>query len=119
MNSITRTLPFLFISLIIVKPDFLKAQNKSKRSDSLRSKFTNSAKSPATAIDGTYELTERVMSDGTVLRPPATKRFMCSFVDGLILIYSLRKRMEQCRQNQPLLITLLQIINIASGLIIQ
>lgn len=79
MNSITRTLPFLFISLIIVKPDFLKAQNKSKRSDSLRSKFTNSAKSPATAIDGTYELTERVMSDGTVLRPPAIKALYVLF----------------------------------------
>jgi hypothetical protein len=30
-----------------------------------------SAPSPAPSIDGTYELTERVMADGTVLRPPS------------------------------------------------
>ena len=71
MNSITKTLPFLFISFIILKPDFLKAQNKSDQTDSLKSKFAYSAKS--TAIDGTYELTERVMADGTVLRPPTIK----------------------------------------------
>lgn len=71
MNTINIPLPFLFIIFIIVTPDYLKAQNKSERTDSLKSKSAYSAKS--TAIDGTYELTERVMTDGTVLRPPTIK----------------------------------------------
>ena len=73
MNTITKILQFLFISFIILKPDLLQAQNKSGWTDSLKSNFTTSAKSQATFIDGTYELTERISADGTILRPPAIK----------------------------------------------
>lgn len=38
---------------------------------SVRSEPAPSASSHPTSIDGTYELTERVMADGTILRPPA------------------------------------------------
>ena len=34
-----------------------------------------------TSIDGTYELTERVMANGTVLRPPAIVS-LCTMTDG-------------------------------------
>ena len=37
----------------------------------VHSKPAMSAASTAASIDGTYELTERVMANGTVLRPPA------------------------------------------------
>src|ERR1043166_3891134 len=37
----------------------------------LPSEPPHSAPSSAPSIDGTYELTERVMADGTVLRPPS------------------------------------------------
>jgi hypothetical protein len=36
-----------------------------------RSAIPHSAPSSPASIDGTYELTERVMADGTVLRPPS------------------------------------------------
>ena len=37
----------------------------------VRSKPASSASSTPASIDGTYELTERVMANGTVIRPPA------------------------------------------------
>jgi hypothetical protein len=37
----------------------------------VHSKSAMSAPSPPASIDGTYELTERVMANGTVLRPPS------------------------------------------------
>ena len=37
----------------------------------VHSKAATPATSPQPSIDGTYEITERVMSNGTVLRPPA------------------------------------------------
>jgi hypothetical protein len=79
MNYITRALPFFFISFFIVKPCFLKAQNKSERSGRLQSKVSSSAKSFTSAIDGSYELTERIMADGTVLRPPTIKALYVLF----------------------------------------
>ena len=116
MNITTKTLLFFFISLFIFTPDSLQAQNTGGKGYSLKSNFTYSAKSPATFIDGTYELTERILADGTVLRPPTIKalyvllgltnllnvfwltapfyahlrlkHYMCYFVDELILIYS-------------------------------
>ena len=78
-HNITKTLSIFFITLIFIKPDLLKAQNNSERNDSLKSKFAYSAKSPTTAIDGTYELTERIMADGTVLRPPTIKALYVLF----------------------------------------
>ena len=56
MNNITKTLPLLFIIFILIKPELLKAQNNNKRTQS---------------INGTYELIERVMVDGRVLKSPA------------------------------------------------
>lgn len=79
MNITTKTLLFFFISLFIFTPDSLQAQNTGGKGYSLKSNFTYSAKSPATFIDGTYELTERIMADGTVLRPPTIKALYVLF----------------------------------------
>ena len=71
MKPTSKFLAFLFIIFTIVTPHFLKAQNKSERTDSLKSIIPYSPKSKA--IEGTYELIERIMADGTVLRPPSIK----------------------------------------------
>ncbi len=41
-----------------------------------------SASSPPASIDGTYELTERVMADGTVLRPPSVVALYILWLTG-------------------------------------
>ncbi len=64
INNITKILPLLYIIFILIKPDLVKAQNNNKRTQT---------------IDGTYELTERVMADGTVLRPPTIKALYMLF----------------------------------------
>jgi hypothetical protein len=64
--NITKVLHLLFIIFILTKPDLLKAQNNTVRLQS---------------IDGTYELTKRVMADSTVLEPPAIKA-LYNLTDG-------------------------------------
>ena len=77
MNKTTRVLLFLITGFIILKPQSLQAQTASG-SDSLKLNL-NSIKSPATFIDGTYELTQRILADGTVLRPPEIKALYTLF----------------------------------------
>ena len=79
MNIKIKTSFFFFISLIMLTPGLLQAQNTGGKSDHLKKNFTYSAKSPATFIDGTYELTERILADGTVLRPPAIRALYVLF----------------------------------------
>jgi hypothetical protein len=72
LTNIIRNAALLFSALVLMKPDLLKAQNKSERADSIQS-------NPKASIDGTYELAERVMADGTVLRPPTIKALYVLF----------------------------------------
>jgi hypothetical protein len=68
MNNIIKTLLFFLACFIIAKPDLLRAQDNSHKSN-----MVHAEKSTMQSIDGTYELTKRVMADGTVLRPPQIK----------------------------------------------
>jgi hypothetical protein len=70
MKNIFIILFLIFSTLVFTKTRILNAQNKSELNDSIKSKPIISAQSSQPSIDGTYELTERVMADGTVLRPP-------------------------------------------------
>jgi len=70
MNNITRNLFLLFITLVSMNSGLLNAQNNSEQHNSIKSKLAISPKPPMPSIDGTYELKERIMADGTVLRPP-------------------------------------------------
>lgn len=47
------------------------SQSDNNKNDAVKSKLSISQQTPAPTIDGTYELKERVMADGTVLQPPA------------------------------------------------
>jgi len=91
MNNTTKALLFLIVGFIILKPHSLQAQTTSGRSDSFKSNFT-SAKSPTTFIDGTYELTERILADGTVLRPPEIKGLYTLFHGRLNFNLFLKKK---------------------------
>jgi hypothetical protein len=109
MNHVGKNLALIFTVLILVKPDLTNAQNKTGRADRIQS-------NSKVYIDGTYELTERVMSDGTVLRAPAIKGLYMLFHGRLNFNLFIKKRMEPCRQSQPSDIILSPKINIANGL---
>jgi hypothetical protein len=66
LEHVRKNLVVLSILLILGKPYLINAQNKTERVDLIQS-------NSKTTIDGTYELIERVMNDGTVLRAPAIK----------------------------------------------
>ncbi len=83
MKTIVKNLHFFFISFIILTPDLLQAQNNSGQTNNHKSNITTPTKSQATFIDGTFELSERVLADGTVLRPPTIKGLYTQF-HGLI-----------------------------------
>ena len=72
MNHVGKNLALLFTVLMLGKPDVMNAQNKIKRADSVQS-------NSKVSIDGTYELMERVMNDGTILRAPA--------INGLYMLF--------------------------------
>jgi len=78
MNKI-KILVFFFISLITSVPHALLAQNKREKSDSHHSTQTFITGRSKTHIDGTYELTKRVLNNGTILRLPTIKALYTLF----------------------------------------
>ncbi len=70
MNIIKKL--YFFLILLLALDTALQAQNKRKKNDNLHSGH-NAGKNSSVTIEGNYELTRRVLNDGTVLRPPAIK----------------------------------------------
>ena len=95
MKPTSKYLAFLFIIFTIVTPHFLKAQNKSERTDSLKSIIPYSPKS--NAIEGTYELIERITqvptSNATFFDPMSTNKLMTIFCQ-----YPVRTNVGGCWQ---------------------